>query len=362
MVALAYSPYLQGIGFSGQDVHERQALRRLERLCRRAVDVMAIDLAGMRVLTEAATGPFATTAVIAALAGADVRAVTRDSRWGPGQAAIDQVCALAEQCGVAERIKFSMAPPSTVASDCDLVTNLGFLRPIDQPILQALSPEAAVSLMWEPWEFRPGEIDCDTLDALGIPLVATNEHHPEVSTFEYLGPTIGRLMLDIGLEVVNARVGLVASNPFGAAIAKWLGRAGADVFRCGAGELDASNIDVLVLAEHRDSNLLIGPHEGPLLDDLARLGVPIVRLCGRIEMAEAARRGVAIYPANDVAAGVMTITTAYAGPRPVIDLHAAGLKAGGEAVRARRGGADAEAAVAAAVRSGFGLAVDRTAA
>jgi hypothetical protein len=55
----------------------------------------------------------------------------------------------------------------------------------------------------------------------------------------------------------------------------------------------------------------------------------------------------------------MTITTAYAGPRPVIDLHAAGLKAGGEVVRARRLGLDISSAIEESVRNGFGLAVER---
>ena len=44
---------------------------RLARLVRRAVESMSLDLAGATVLTEAATGPYVVTPVIAALGGAD---------------------------------------------------------------------------------------------------------------------------------------------------------------------------------------------------------------------------------------------------------------------------------------------------
>jgi hypothetical protein len=360
MALPVYSPYLQTGNFPQTEAYERQTLRRLERLCRQAVSVMKIDLAGTRVLTEAATGPFATTAVIAALAGAvEVRAVVRDSRWGAADVAIDQVRILAEQCGVAERIVFSTKPPSESADGCDLVTNLGFLRPISRGILEKLSPHAAVSLMWEPWEFRADEIDCDALDELGIPLIATNEHHPEVRTFEYLGPTIGRLLFDAGIEIVNSRLVVIASDPFGAAIEKWLKSSGAAVTRASVATVDPDGLDALVIAEHRDASLLLGSKSRILLEELARVGVPIIRLCGRVDILEAERLGVAIYPGTDVDAGAMTITTAYAGPRPVIDLHAAGLKAGGEVVRARRLGLDISSAIEESVRNGFGLAVER---
>lgn len=56
---------------------------RMARLCRRAVSDMALDLSGLRVLTEAATGPFAATAAIAALAGAEVVAVARIADGAP---------------------------------------------------------------------------------------------------------------------------------------------------------------------------------------------------------------------------------------------------------------------------------------
>ena len=47
-----------------------------------AVDRLNLDLSGKVVLTEAATGAYIVTPVIAALAGAEVYAFTKDTRYG----------------------------------------------------------------------------------------------------------------------------------------------------------------------------------------------------------------------------------------------------------------------------------------
>lgn len=340
-----------------QDMH----LARLERLCRRVTKAMELDLTGMRVLTEAATGAFAATAALAAYAGADeVVAVSRDSRWGAAAKAFEQVSELAERLGVRAKIIFEEAEASKVARGCDLVTNLGFVRPIDRKMAQSLSRHAAISLMWEPWEFRPKDIDVAALAEFCIPVIATNEAHPEVRTFDYLGPTVGRLLLDAGIEIVQSHLILVGSDPFGEAVADWLIRAGAGVER---GSLEAWQSlaegepcpDAVILVEHRDHRTLISASDASVIDRLASAGAPIIRLCGLIEMSVLRARGATIVPDIDVAPGVMAVTTAHSGSRPVVDLHAAGLKAGSIVVHARQGGANISEAVAAAVASGYGL-------
>ena len=59
---------------------------RTARIVRRVVDETGLDLRGLDVLTEAATGPFAATAAMAAFAGADeVVALARDSSFGSAE-------------------------------------------------------------------------------------------------------------------------------------------------------------------------------------------------------------------------------------------------------------------------------------
>ena len=339
------------------DIH----LARLERLCRRAVRVMSLDLSGMRVLTEAATGAFAATAALAAFAGAtEVVAVSRSSRWGPADKAFGEVAALAQRLGGLSKITFKTGAANDFASGCDLVTNLGFVRPIDRALVQALSPHAAVALMWEPWEFRAGDIDILAIDDFGVPVIATNEGHPEVRTFDYLGPTVGRLLLDAGIEISHSQIVVIGSDPFGDAVAGWLTRAGAVVERRGS-EAWQSVVqadpapDAVVIVEHRHHRPIVTSSDAAVLDRLALAGSPIVRLCGVIDTAAVRAHGVALLPNIEAAPGVMAVTTAYAGCRPVVDLHAAGLKAASIVVKARRDGASAQQAIAAAVASGYGF-------
>lgn len=337
---------------------------RLARLCRQAVSDMALDLSGMRVLTEAATGPFAATAAIAALAGADVVAVARDSLWGRASEAFVATRAITERLGCEGAITFSERTPAEAAKGCDLVTNLGFVRPIDATLVAQLSRFAAVSLMWEPWEFREGDIDRVALEVAGVPLIATNEAHPRVRTFAYLGPTIGRLLLEECVEIVGSRILLVGSDPFGEAVANWLADAGARVARAGlvdwaARVKEITDIDALVVVEHREHrDLLAVAGASVALARLAELGAPVVRLCGVLDRHAVETAGGRLVPATDPPAGVMSVTTAHAGPRPVIDLHAAGLKAGGLVAAARREGASPREAIAVSVASGFGLAIE----
>ena len=66
---------------------------------------MSLDLAGATVLTEAATGAYVVTPVLAALGGAGVvNAVTRATRFGSVDEVAEQTRELADLLGVADRI------------------------------------------------------------------------------------------------------------------------------------------------------------------------------------------------------------------------------------------------------------------
>ncbi len=338
---------------------------RLVRLARDAVARMRIDLRGMTVLTEAATGPFASTALIAALGGAgEVVAVTRNSPWGTASEAVGAVRRLVEHSGIEARIRFHEGHARDVAAGCDVVTNLGFVRPIDRAMVEALGANAAVALMWEPWEFRAGEIDLAALRERGVPIIATAETHADVRTFDYLGPTVARLLLDGGIEVMRSHLLVLGSDPFGHAVASWLAAAGAVVARVDA-ESWASSIvdapvpfDALIVVEHRDHGSIVDARHGAALDVMRRSGSPIVRVCGAVDHGALRAHHVALLPDVDIEAGFMAVTTAHIGPRPVVDLHAAGLKAASLVVKARQAGASCDEAIAVAVASGYGLALE----
>src|SRR6266850_7410006 len=134
--------------------------RRLARLIDEAVDRCRLDLSGLVVLTEAATGSYAVTPVLAAKAGADqVFALARSSVHGSVEAVCADTRALADLLGVERAIEIITTKTAVVVGAADIVTNSGHVRPIDTETVAWMKPSAVVPLMYEAWEFRETDVD-----------------------------------------------------------------------------------------------------------------------------------------------------------------------------------------------------------
>lgn len=334
---------------------------RCQRLARTAVDALRLDLSGLTVLTEAATGPFCVTAPLAALAGAShVVALARDSRFGTAEEARRQTLTMAKCWEVAEWITVTADRSDPLIRTADLVTNLGSVRPLDAAFLARLKPTAAIALMFETWEFRPQDLDLGDCRRRGFPVLGTDEAHPALAIFRYLVPAALRLLLEGGVEIVGARIILVADDGpkrgFGDTLADGLSANGALVERLTPAteafgrklRNTVSGADAILFAEHRFRGAISGP--GGTLDGaaLARLnpGLLVAHIAGGVDREDLVRNGIECRPDRFASPGSMSVTTAYAGPRPVIDLHAGGLLVGALLARARLAGMPAADAVA----------------
>jgi hypothetical protein len=331
---------------------------------RSAIDDLGLDLRGVSVLTEAASGPFAVTPVLAAMAGAErVFAVGRDSQWGHFADVTANILSLAAVAGCSEKIEFGDRPAIEYAPYANVVTNLGFVRPINAALVAQLPGDAAVPLMWEPWEYRHEDIDLSACRVRRIPVLGTNECHPRLQIFAYLAKVAIRLLLERDVEVERSNLLLIASDPFGSPMEEGLRSAGAEVVRADPLlNLDwvesvaqkIGNLDAIIVAEHRSASTVVGLG-GLSASQLAAAGIELIHICGELDEAALAVAGLAKYPARSVPRGIMTVTTDYAGPRPVIDLHAAGLAVGGQLVQLLRSGKDEAEARAIVVAGGLGV-------
>lgn len=331
--------------------------RRVRILIERTIAQVELRLSGLVVLTEAATGAYAWTPLIALLAGANsVLTLARDSRFGRAREAQAFVQATARRWGLGNRLEPVSSRRDRRLARADIVTNLAGVRPLNAPFLQRLKSTVAIPLMWETWEYRPTDLDLAACRRLGIPVLGTNEHHPALKTFEYLGPLALKLLLELDIEMTHCRVVVLGSDEFAQHIVKALAAQGVDislldaqrqgVLRMASTRRVLERADALVIAEHHSRRALIGPRGELTPRELAALnaGIVIAHLCGGIDRPSLEAAGLRCHPARFAPPGYMSVATGYLGPRPVIELHAAGLKVGEALARARARGLTAMAA------------------
>jgi hypothetical protein len=340
------------VGLSPADVARGQTLAR------RLIGHYELDLTGLTVLTEAASGPYLATPLLAALAGAGrVLAVTRDSTWATAQEVRQATEATAAAWGLDDRVEVTLSPPANVVAEADIVTNTGFVRPIDADMAARMKPTAVVPLMWETWELRPGDVDLDACRRRGILVLGTCESRPPCDLTGYAPFIALKLLFDLGLEGFRTRLLLLGGQPtLGAAMAtvlpelgvevSWFATAGTEGARpyeelAAHMERDGSNYDALIVAEHVDNRLLLG-QDGVL--DPVRLaerhpGLRVGVISGAVDPGSLGDSGLVFAPPRIAPFGHMSYQASELGPLPVLELYAAGLRVGEAMARARRAGA-----------------------
>ncbi|MFL6127505.1 MAG: hypothetical protein ACJ73E_00375 [Mycobacteriales bacterium] len=303
---------------------------RLLRLARQAVLSCGVDLSGLTVLTEAATGPYVLTPVLAALGrAARVHAVTRATRHGTVEEVRRRTAELAALAGVADRIEVRTGLTPELAATADVVTNSGHLRPLDARLAGWLRPDAVVPLMFEAWEIDLGRDDVDlaALRNRGIRFAGTNERNPAVGVFGFLGPMAVRLLTDAAVAVHGSRIGLLCDNPFRDFLLDGLTAAGATV-------QPGERLSDLELAEDTDAVLVaLRPTGAPVLSDadVHRVAAEaptavLAQFWGDLPRQRCADAGVPVVPAAAPQPGHMGVLPSAVGPEPVVRLQAGGLR------------------------------------
>lgn len=320
------------------DLKKLEHPKRVYRLIKDAVRRMSLDLSGLTVLTEAASGVYVVTSLAAALAGAKVIAVTKNSRHGTVRQVSDYTRACASDLGVSGRIEVSDRSSREFAARADIVTNLGFVRPIDRNFLRNSKPGQVVSLTFETWEFRKEDVDIEFCRKRGIPVLGTRETGNDLNIFRYIGRIAVKLLHECDIEVFKSRVMVLGGGHFGREIMEALQRMECEVVRVSPGngrvKLSAANrkflnaCDAVIVAEHTTRHTVIGGPTGIPIKWLAGRDIQILHLCGVLDEKGLRAAGLKKHPALSVPPGHMVTTIDYVGPRPVIELNTAALKVG----------------------------------
>ena len=302
------------------------------------VKKIGLDLHGLHVLTEAATGPYMSTPVIAAFAGANVVAFTKATRYGSVAHVRRETMALAKTLRIERQIEIIEELTPQRISSADIVTNSGHLRPIDAAFIVQMKPGAVIPLMYENWEFRSGDVDITACRARGIPLAGTNERHPHIAVFDYLGLAALYGLIQCRVPPMHSRLLLVADNPFVGYVAKTLLGCGAQLEILGGNDVppemnsmkrsvDApGQYDAVIVAEPGLRPIIGRPGEARYNTKQIGRFFALVQIYGDVDRDSL---GPVVYcPQEEPLRGHMGINLSQLGPEPVIRLQAGGLKVG----------------------------------
>lgn len=296
-----------------------------------------LDLSERNVLTEAATGAYAVTPVIAAFAGATVTALAKSTNYGSVDDVRRQVLELANELGVAKRIQIVESLSTQEISAADIVTNSGHLRPLNAAFIRQMKPGAAIPLMYESWELRAGEVDLEACKDCGIRVAGTNECHPNVRVLDYLGMLALHGLFQCGVPVCFSRILLICDNPFAPHIAAVLSACQAEVFVAEGTPLDKSAPVRWIPrgARERYDGVILADTPSPSVWNLGLQNTKyaaeelgdfdtVIQVWGDVD--RAALPGIRFFPRQAPARGHMGVLLSDLGPEPVLRLQAGGLK------------------------------------
>jgi hypothetical protein len=347
---------------------------RIARLIKNIAGQVELDLSGISVLTEAATGSFAVTAPAAAFAGAKpVFALACDSPYGSAGEAVSETEAVATELGVESSIEFIDTIKERHISTSSIVTNTGFVRPIDSEMISQMREDTVIPLMFEPWEFREQDLDLEACWRAGIPVIGTNESCDYLNTQEYAGPLVAKLALENRLEVLDSTFLVIGEGDMPSHASNYLDSMGAEAIRflpklsnarlqdlaSSIDKLeDGSNliesVDALVVFEHNSNLKIIGSGGVFTQEELANRNdsLVVIHVCGNVD--NPMPHLLNWVPERPKPPGWMSYTMGYVGPKPIVDLHTVSLKAAEITLEALRRTGRMATAIDHAVQMGVG--------
>jgi hypothetical protein len=326
-------------------------LKKVLYKIKKQIEELSLNLSDKVLLTEAATGSYIVTSILGALSGAKVFAYAKDSRYGSASEVFDINRKILKDLNLDHDIKYIDRLDSSIISKADIITNSGHLRPINSEILQHVKKGCVIPLMYESWELRESDLDIKFCKENNIPVGATNERHPDIDVFSYLGDMAVRQLFDSGVCLYNNRFVLICNNHFGPYIAKTLSKVCKSLGVIDTIERKGSydeSVDWLsefpkinIPEKYRDCEAIIftaypfdknwvgdEQSEIPAVKLIKEFNNPyLIRYAGDIDTAVSDEVGLKYFP-EKVHSGHMGVLPSDIGFDPVIRLQSGGLKAG----------------------------------
>lgn len=310
--------------------------QRAKKILLEGIKKFDLNLDGLVVFTEAASGNYAYTPISAAVAGAKkVYAVTRDSRYGTKEEITKNIYNLAKEFGIESKIEVVYEKTKEIISQCDIITNSGFVRPIDKSMIDMMKPTAVIPLMWETWEVRESEIDLEYCKEKEIVVLGTHEDAGGLNLYNATGLMALKMLFDSGISIYNDNILVIGECPTVDFISEVFKNNKLNFSVATFSEQDKIEVniqlaryDVIMIAEHVKKDLIIGNNA---FIDIKRLkkanpNIIICHIFGNIDTGLIKKNNIFLYPKRVAEHGYMSYSLDDIDSRTVIELMQSGLK------------------------------------
>ena len=292
---------------------------------KKSIDKFNLNLKGKVVLTEACNGIYSCTAIIADFSGAKrVYALAKETKYGNFYDIENNFKEYFEN-NLKNNILI-IKSLDEINEKIDIVTNSGFLRPINKKYLPFLNNESVISLMYEPWEFRESDIDIALMNKNKIKIYGTNEHDVRLKTMDYIGLTVLYHLLDYKISYFsNKKILILGNYEFTEPIERVLIENHYKVkvvnkYDC---EFKDYDYDVFVVAEHKNKQLLIGPNKAYINKFMLDEKSKVIHICGNVDFKSVKFE---YKPQSPASFGYMSYRTDFIDDMALIDLQTSSLK------------------------------------
>jgi len=303
------------------------------------IKLLELKLDGLTVLTEIGSSYYFYLPFIAALAGAKkVTAWTGTNNYFDCEELIEEAVELIAELNLTGIIEFSINQKSVKhIQEADIITNSGFLRPLDKNFLKHCKSNVAISLMFEAWELRHTDIDISYCKENKIRVAGIWESHPKLAIFESVGHLAIKLAMEAGHEIYQNQIIIWSNDDFGTITEDYFNKLNPNkVIRTTDRSVVLQNLpetDFIYFCSNHEKRTILGYQDDALFnpEELKALNptISIVHLYGQFDLKDVQNQ-LHVYPFQDGKCEYMSKTLTYLGMKPTLNLLIGGLKVGQE--------------------------------
>lgn len=311
--------------------HDKRAIK----IIKDKISEFEVDLSGKEVLTEIGSSYYSYLPLICSLSKAKiVHAFVKDSIYGIAENIVkdfsrrfinsgEDLSSIVFHINTLNKIDFKKI---------DILTNSAPFRPINEKLLNEYNDNLVVALMYDRWELRAEDIDIEFCRSAGIKIAGVNENHHKLNVFCSVGNLIQKLIYEAGLELWNNNILIWSNDEFGVVIKNKLIDNNNQVF-C---TTDINKLlevlpilDIIILSDYFEDRNFISESGILALSKLLETNnaISIIHLFGEIDAESLLDQGINVYPRRNGMKSKMSFTLGHLGPRTIISLQVAGLKA-----------------------------------